>query len=57
MGRKDKSGNDGAIVTDGRNIFRIIDGQRVWLTPPPPLALNEIFDDQRSAHEHALLRR
>jgi hypothetical protein len=57
MGRKDSSGNEGAIVTDGRNIFRIIDGQRVWLTPPPPFALSEIFDDQRRAHEHALLRR
>ena len=57
MGRKDNSGNEGAIVTDGRNIFRIINGQRVWLTPPPPLVLSEIFDDQRKAHECSLLRR
>jgi hypothetical protein len=57
MGRKDNSGNEGAIVTDGRNIFRIINGRRVWLTPPPPLVLSEIFDDQRKAHECSLLRR
>lgn len=34
--RRPFSENEGRLVTDGRNRFRIINGQRVWVSDPPP---------------------
>ena len=39
------SGHEGQVVTDGRNLFRIVNGQRVWLQEPPPEARQAILEN------------
>ena len=40
-----KDQHEGQIVTDGRNLFHIVNGQRVWLQEPPLLTKQAIFED------------
>jgi hypothetical protein len=43
MSRRPESEHEGQIVTDGRNTFRIVNGQRVWESPPPPSLRTELL--------------
>jgi len=38
--------HESMLVTDGTNVFRIVNGQRVWVSAPPPDRLVEIFKEQ-----------
>lgn len=42
MSRLD-SQHEGMIVTDGQNTFRIVKGQRLWLSPLPPDLRDELL--------------
>ena len=35
--------HEGQIVTDGQHQFRIVGGQRVWISTPPPALRAELL--------------
>jgi hypothetical protein len=43
MSRRLESEHEGQIVSDGRNTFRIVNGQRVWESSPPPSLRAELL--------------
>lgn len=48
MSRRPTSEHEGQIVTDGRNRFRIVNGVRVWESPPPaPLRTELLLEAER----------
>jgi hypothetical protein len=44
------------LLTDGRNLFRLVGGQRVWISTPPADRLLEMLDEQEQADLHARRR-
>jgi hypothetical protein len=44
------------LLTDGRNLFRLVDGRRVWISTPPADRLLEILEEEEQAVAHALRR-
>jgi hypothetical protein len=44
------------LLTDGRNLFRLVGGRRVWISTPPLDRLMEILDEQEQADAHARRR-
>jgi hypothetical protein len=41
--------HEGLEVTDGNNRFRIVNGQRVWLSEPPHQQRNELLQQHNEA--------
>ena len=44
------------LLTDGRTLFRLVGGRRVWISTPPAERLLEILDEQEQADAHARRR-
>ena len=38
--------HESMLVTDGTNLFRIVNGQRVWVSAPSPDRIVELFKEQ-----------